>query len=365
MKVLFVLENYYPNIGGVETLFKTLVERLVVVGYECTVITSQLQPDDPAVEKSPGLTIIRIPVSNRYLFTLRALPAIMQNIKTCDLVQTTSYNAALPAFLAAFFFRKKILVTFHEAWGKLWFRLPFMGKLSKWAHYLFEQLLLRLPFDRFIAVSQSTAKRLAEEGVANRRIHTIYNGIDYQEFEHITPGSEKNGAFTFTYFGRLGISKGLDLVIPAGVEAKRELPNSRLQLIVPKVPKDLLEWLQTEIENKQLEDYVFFRHDLSFEDLKAAIRASDCVIIPSYSEGFCFAAAETVALGTPIVSSGQAALPEVVGGKFITMASLNAEGLADAMTQAYRNEWQECIPPRFELENTVDAYIKAYQELLS
>ena len=28
MKVLFVLEYYYPNIGGVEKLFKTLAESL-------------------------------------------------------------------------------------------------------------------------------------------------------------------------------------------------------------------------------------------------------------------------------------------------------------------------------------------------
>jgi glycosyltransferase involved in cell wall biosynthesis len=365
MKVLFVLENYYPNIGGVETLFKALVERLVAAGHECTVITSRLDPDDPKEEVSPGLSIIRIPVSNRYLFTLQALPAIFRRIRSCDLVQTTSYNAALPAFFAAFWFRRKIVVTFHEAWGRLWFQLPFMGRFSKWAHYLFEQLLLQLPFDRFVAVSKSTAKRLEEEGVAKRRIQVIYNGIDYREFEQIEVESTENQAFTFTYFGRLGISKGLDLLMGAATQLKQKTPTFRLQLIVPKVPADFLNDLKEEVERKQLEDYVYFRHHLSFDDLKVAIVTSDCVVIPSYSEGFCFAAVETVALGTPVISSGQAALPEVVGGQFINMASLSVEGLVEAMEKAFRGEWEEKPPRRFALEQTVEAYIRTYQELLS
>jgi glycosyltransferase involved in cell wall biosynthesis len=32
MKILFVLENYYPHIGGVEVLFKNLTEELVKKG---------------------------------------------------------------------------------------------------------------------------------------------------------------------------------------------------------------------------------------------------------------------------------------------------------------------------------------------
>ncbi|PHN06456.1 glycosyltransferase family 4 protein [Flavilitoribacter nigricans] len=363
MKILFVLENYYPNIGGVETLFKILIERLVAANHECTVVTSQLHPDDPLDESLPGLRIIRIPVSNRYLFTLQALRPVWRHIGTCDLVQTTSYNAALPAFLIAFLRRKKIVVTFHEAWGKLWFRLPFMGRIGKIAHYLFEQLLLKLPFDRFVAVSHSTARRLLEEGVSEKRIETIYNGIDYQEFERPELPSENEPKFTFTYFGRLGISKGLDLLIEAAAQIRQSLPDSRLQLIVPQEPAEFLDWLQGAIQQNGLEDYVVLRHHLSFHDLKKAIVQSDCVVIPSYSEGFCFAAVETVALGTPIISSGQAALPEVVGGKYIEMESLSVDDLAKAMTAAYRGAWQEKTLVRFELETTVEAYLELYRSL--
>lgn len=365
MKVLFVLENYFPNIGGVETLFKALVEQLVVSGYKCTVITSRLRPDDPIREEMPGLTIIRIPVSNRYLFTLMALRPIFKTIRSCDLVQTTSYNAALPAFIGAALFRKRIVVTFHEAWGRLWFRLPYMGKPAKFAHYLFEQLLLRLPFDRFVAVSKSTAERLEAEGVSPKRITTIYNGIDYNEFTIADQeGESRDSPFTFTYFGRLGISKGLDLLLEAAVDLKERIPESRLQLIVPTVPESFLNLVKTTIIEKGLVDYVSIRHHLPFAELKKTIAASDCVVIPSYSEGFCFAAVETVALGRPIVSSGQAALPEVIGGRFVQMEALTSKALVEAMLKAYRGEWEVHPKRRFELENTVRAYLRTYREIL-
>lgn len=363
MKILFVLENYYPNIGGVETLFKTLIERLVQADHECTVITAQLHPDDPQEESIPGLTIVRIPVANRYLFTLQALLPVLRYSRTCDLVQTTSYNAALPAFMVAFWRRKKVVVTFHEAWGKLWFQLPFMGKVSKTAHYLFEQLLLRLPFNRFVAVSKSTAQRLLEEGVPARRVATIYNGIDYEDFKKSEQLQKREEKFTFTYFGRLGISKGLDLLLNAALKTRDLLPNSRLQLIVPKVPADLLHWLETNIQQNNLGTYIKLRHHLAFDDLKTAIAQSDCVVIPSYSEGFCFAAVETVALGTPIISSGRAALSEVVGGKYVEMEALTVEALVAAMEKAFWGKWEEKPLKRFELEVTVQAYMELYREL--
>lgn len=363
MKILFVLENYFPNIGGVETLFRQLTTELVEAGHECTVITSLLHPDHPRLEKHGRLTIVRIPVSSRYLFTVKALRSIFRYIRSADLVQTTSYNAALPAFLGGLLFRKKVVVTFHEAWGELWFQLPFMGRFSKLAHYLFEQLLLRLPFSLFVAVSQSTARRLQEEGVHPNRIKVIYNGLNYTEFADRPEQKQDNAVFTYTYFGRLGISKGLDLLL----EAARQLKDSglpfRLQLITPLEPEDLLDRLKQVIAQYTLEDHIIWQHHLPFTDLKRALLASDSVVIPSYSEGFCYAAAEAAALGVPIISSARGALPEVVSGRFIDMASLSVNALTEAMHRAAQGEWEEKPLVRFELQDTVAAYMRTYSEL--
>ena len=60
--------------------------------------------------------------------------------------------------------------------------------------------------------------------------------------------------------------------------------------------------------------------------------------MPSYSEGFCFTAAEAVAMKIPLIHSGKGALKEVVAGKQLTMEEFSAQGLAQAMKKAMKGE---------------------------
>ncbi len=364
MKLVYVLENYYPNIGGVETLFKSLIESLAKEGHEITIVTSRITPDSPLKEKQGNIQIARMPFSNRYLFTFLGFFYVLPYIRSCDLVHTTSYNAAIPAFFAGKLFRKKVVITFHEVWAALWDRLPYMGKAVRFVHYLFEQMLLKLPFNHFVGVSHSTSENLAKAGINKNKISTIYNGVDYKDFEKNTatllPKSDK---FTFTYFGRLGISKGLDLLMAAIPPIHQKYPDSQIKLIVPTVPADFLATIHQFIKEHALETYVILKHELSFADLKGELLISDCVIIPSYSEGFCFAAVETIALGVPLISSDQTALKEVVSGQFIKMKEFSADALVTAMDQAKNGQWEHSPVKKFELKDTIDAYKKLYARL--
>lgn len=369
MKFLWVLENYHPHIGGVETLFKKLETRLLAQGHTITVITARPIKGSPRKEKRAGFLLIRLPFRSRYLFTLLTWPMVWYHARRCDVVHTTSYNAALPAWIGAKLARKKVIVTFHEVWGDLWFRLPFMSRLSKQLHFWFEKMLLKLPFDQFVAVSHSTASNLKKYGVKPSRVKVIYNGINYEEFGKVQAQiqthspSRSHTVFTYTYFGRLGISKGLDLLLPAAAAVRKVLPQSQLQLIVPTSDKKMLKWLHQAIILNEIADYVQIRNNLTFEELKSAIVQSTCVVIPSYSEGFCFAAVEAMALGTPIISSGRGALREVVGGEVIEIESLTIEALENAISKAYQKEWEKRPVRKFELTKQVADYLKLYETL--
>ncbi len=365
MRLVYVLEYYHPNIGGVETLFKSLIESLAQEGHQITIITSQVTPDSPLKEKQGNIQISRMPFNNRYLFTFLGFFYILPYIKNCQLVHTTSYNAAIPAFFTAKLFGKQVIITFHEVWADLWNQLPFMGKISKKVHYLFEQFLLKLPFHHFVGVSQSTTNNLIKAGIKKERVTTIYNGINYADFQvdAIEP-SLKSGNFTYTYFGRLGISKGLDLLMEAIPIINAQHPNSQFQLIVPKVPIYFLNKIQVFIKANRLENKVILKHHLPFDRLKKAIASSDCIIIPSYSEGFCFAAVETIAIGTPIISSNQTALKEVISGQFIKMDHFSVAGLVSAMSKAIKGEWTNSPVKKFELSTTIEEYKKLYHRIL-
>ncbi|MDX1477020.1 MAG: glycosyltransferase family 4 protein [Saprospiraceae bacterium] len=364
LTILFVLEHYHPLVGGVETLFKALIDALDAHGHRCTVLTTWPGGAVPRHESHGNVEVVRIRVWNRYLFTLLALFPILRRLKGCDLVHTTSYNAAIPAFIATRFVRRRVIITFHEVWGRLWFRLPLISWPSKLGHYLFEQLLVRLPFDRFIAVSRSTANRLRVSGVSERRITVIYPGIDYGEFAHVVPAMRDQGLFLYTYFGRLGLSKGLDLLLQAALRISRDLPDSRLQLILPRSPRYFYRWVMRFIEKHQLEQHVVVMHHLPFVRLKQVIKASDCVVIPSHSEGFCFVAAESIALGTPVISSQRAALQEVVSGTYLDIAQLTPDGIADAVEAAHAGQWKHTPLRQFPLTKTISGYLNLYQDLI-
>jgi len=43
MRICFILEYYHPHIGGVEYLFKNLIEGLSKRGFEVSVLTRRLK----------------------------------------------------------------------------------------------------------------------------------------------------------------------------------------------------------------------------------------------------------------------------------------------------------------------------------
>ncbi|MDH3649382.1 MAG: glycosyltransferase family 4 protein [Saprospiraceae bacterium] len=366
MKILFILENYFPHIGGLEKLFKHLAEGLAEHGHQVTIITNKNESELPFKEHHGTITILRYRFINRYFFTLFAFfPAFMKAFSH-DVIHTTSYNAALPAYFAAFLTRKKILVTFHEVWDKLWLSLPFFSRIVLHLHYYFERFLLRLPFDRFVAVSDYTMSRLLAAGVDSNRVIKIYNGIDYTKYQGIKAHDDskvKQAPFCFLYFGRLGISKGLDILIPAIKILSQRTQDFQVILIIPRKPRRILAQLMKIIERNEVGSQLEILHELPERDLIDKIMASDSIIIPSYSEGFCYTAVESMALAKPIISSQQGALKEVVSGPHLSFTDQDPTNLAQAMFTAMEGNWIHTPIKTFPLTTTVENYIQLYKKL--
>lgn len=361
MKILFVLEHFYPYIGGAEKLFYELTTELARAGHQITVVTTRFRPDLPEEESREGVKIMRVNCRNRYWFSIASLPLIRRLSKACDVVHTTSYNAALPAWIGAFLSRKPVLITFHEVWGRLWWQLPFANFIQRALFYSWEQLLLKLPFQYFIGVSDYTRQALQDNGIPASKALRIYNGLDYAAFEaypHQPPGH-----FTFTYFGRLGMSKGLELLLPAARALLRQHSEARFKLIVPTYPAQMYNWVLREVDRLGIAEQTQLLHDLPRATLYQEIATSSCVVIPSYSEGFCFVAAEAAAMRVPIVSSDRGALREVVSGHWVPMTGMTATALASALLRAYNEDWSYRSFRPYELEEAVNAYVELYSGL--
>ena len=353
MKILFILEHFHPYIGGAEYLFKELSTRLVKQGYQVTVLTSHFDSNLSKKEQVEGVEIIRRS-HGRYAFTFFTIWQAIKLARRHDIIQTTTYNAAIPAWIASSITRTPVSIVVHEYWDKLWFKLPFFSKISSITHYVFEKVILRLPYHQIVAVSKFTKQKLG----SNRTVTCIYPGLDTINFPDYHGGND------FLYAGRMSYSKGIDLLIKGFHMALSNHSDLKLTIACPSQRTPVLDWAKVYVRDNELGKSIHFRHDISESELHKAICNARCMIVPSLSEGFGFSAAKACQIGCPVITSGKGALPEVVSGKFIKLESHTPEAVATAIALAKSNEYDQVDYKSFDIKDTIVNFQELYQKMI-
>ncbi|MEM5821830.1 MAG: glycosyltransferase [Ignisphaera sp.] len=62
MKLLYVAPRYYPSVGGVEYVVKSVAERLALRGHEVTVLCGEPGIGEPREEWINGVHVVKWPV---------------------------------------------------------------------------------------------------------------------------------------------------------------------------------------------------------------------------------------------------------------------------------------------------------------
>jgi D-inositol-3-phosphate glycosyltransferase len=374
LKILFVSEYYYPHIGGVEVVFKNITQRLAKMGYQCRIVTSGL-PDSPQKEDIDNVEIYRIKVSrkgDRYWFSLLAIPKVIKMARQADIIHTTTYNAVFPAWLAARVTGTKSVITIHEIRDDLWLKLSGMNTFTAGIHRLIEKILLKLLFDATVCVSNYTYNSARKIGLKEDKLKTIYNGIDNSLF---TPQEDKKtsrqelglpqNSFIYMYYGRPGLSKGVEYLIQAVPLILKVIPDSKLLLILSNDPQDKYKKITEMIRHLKIENIVILLDSVSVNTLIDYISASDCVVIPSLSEGFGFAAAEACAMGKPVVASNVASLPEVISGEYVMVEPADPKSIADGVIRIYKGDIQKSERKTFDWDKCVSQYLDVYRTVIA
>ena len=376
MKILFICENYHPHQGGAEVLFKNLTEGLMNTGNEVLVIT-HLLPKTAKQEIISGVTIKRIfSFDSRYVFSFFAIPRAILEARKHDIIQTTTFNAAFPAWIAAKICRKPAVLTVHEVWVGKWKEITGSSWLSCVLHNFLERLIYRLPFDQYICVSEATTRDLLNIGIPPEKATTIYNGFDYsfwspQNFTQKDAAEfrKKNNLqdkFVFFSWGRPGPSKGFEYAIKAMPSIIKEVPNVILVLMfgsIEKYPTKYAELLKL-IREINLPENIKVIPSLPYEQLGIALKAADAVIIPSVSEGFGYTTLEAVTMKKPVVISNAGSLPEVVSGKYQIFESKNVVDLAEKAIKVAKRDYLKKKEKKFGWEECVREYYEIYSKLL-
>ncbi len=358
--ILYLLDYYLPHAWGVETVFEQIISRSVEKGYQVIVLTSLYDPKLKKLEKENNLKIIRTG-KWRKSFIRSGFWTGRKLLKRekIDFIHTSTYWGAIPASLLGILFKKKVLITVHEIFGQLW--KQYKPWRSARVYQVFEWLIFQLPYSIYHCVSLYTLNSLRiAYWIADEKIRLVYNWVDHNFWDRSKVSTDEKNTirekyqlwtyFSLLYFWHTGISKGIDTLLEAVPELLTQ--SEDLQLIFNFIPAQrdteikarlfsLLEKLPPEAA-KRVKTY----NGLPKSELRALVSQVDGVIAPSLSEGFWSVHTETLALGTPLVTTAISSLPEVTGGKTIMMRPWDKASLLSAVQKLKKSEY-ESYPEKF------------------
>jgi glycosyltransferase involved in cell wall biosynthesis len=208
-----------------------------------------------------------------------------------------------------------------------------------------------------VFISES-ARRQAMVEFPEGRSRVIYNGIDLDWFTF----SPKGGTH-FVWIARMNKHKGVENAIAAAERAGAEL------LLAGRIDPTQMEYFETVIK-PHLNDRIRYAGELSQDELSDFYGSAKALLYPiEWEEPFGLVVAESMACGTPVIAYRRGSMPELIeDGTTGFVVDSDIDALVEAMEKIERISRDACrkrVEERFSKERMVEAYERAYYELLS
>lgn len=280
-----------------------------------------------------------------------------------DVVCTHDYKSNFFGLLAGLFLRVPLVTVFHG-------RTSHDRKIQFYERL--DDLLLRF-FDRVIAVSQDTQRKLEKTGLKRNKIHVIHNGVEVLG-DTVEEGIRREfsidaGDQMILFAGRLSREKGLSVLLDAAAQVVQSFPRAML-LVVGDGPEAAS--LQAQARALKLERRVRFTGFR--KDIGRFLREMDFAVLPSFSEGMPLLVLESYAFGKPVVASRVGGVPEILedGVHGLLVEPGNADDLAKALmamlSDPERRERMgraafELVRTHFNIERQTSSYAQLFRKV--
>lgn len=231
---------------------------------------------------------------------------------------------------------------------------------------------------KIIAISERTKRDLMSYlGIPEEKISVIYQGINHKIFKLPRTIQRKIDFPYILYVGTEVSRKNFQGVLNAfkKIKAKREFRNLKLV----KVGNASSGWSHEKYRNislnlirsLNLENEVIFTGFLDKEELASYYAGAECLVFPSFYEGFGFPPLEAMACGCPVIASNASSLPEVVGDAGLLVNPDDDNSIAVAVESILSNENLKNSLKKSGLERaklfswrrTAEATLRIYQEI--
>jgi alpha-1,3-mannosyltransferase len=367
MRVVHVVRQFWPSVGGLEDVVGQLARAQMARGWMVKVVTLNrifAVPDKQlaAHEDHAGLAIERLPYSGSSRYPLT--PSVLGTIAEADLVHIHAIDFFFD-FLAwtRLFHGKPLIATTHGGF----FHTHAYARLKRiW----FEQMTRRSmrAYDAVVACSE--ADHALFEPLADGNLHRIDNGVDIDKFAGC---SSTNPVRKLVTIGRFSVNKRLDLLLDV-LSHLIELDKD-WQLDIIGLPFDWsLEQLMTEIAGRRLEAHVHVAPGATNAEAASRLKEASFFVSASEHEGFGLAAVEALSAGlTPVLQNNAAFRSLRARGNLIKLVDF-AEPAATAAVigdlfaaprEDYTDRRQQAfdIARSFAWPRVADLYLDLYRQI--
>ena len=330
-RVLIVTPGYLPRLGGMERQCALLAAEFGRRGFAVTVLTERTWPDLPLRESLDGVEVVRLRTSERR----NALTYVLVGVQMAAylvatrgafrfaVIRTLTFPALVTGLLKALgLLRYRTLVT-AETGGAADDVIALRGYRGWRA---FRRVLAH--HDRLNSICDANLEHYRQLGFAESRLTRIPNGVDVRPF---SAGTYPKRISRFAFLGRITREKGVWELLEAFASIHRD--HTYTSLLVAGSGEDE-EALQAAVAERGLGEAVKFLGRIPYEQLGDFFERSDCLVLPSYSEGLPMAVLEAVAHKRAIVATDVGDLKQLFGESIFLCQPRDAGDLRRAMATA-------------------------------
>jgi glycosyltransferase involved in cell wall biosynthesis len=391
MKIVQVIPYFYPAwaYGGTPRVVFDLCREMVKQGQNVTVYTTDTLDKNTRVDSKIQNPKSAFPlllfhfnaeidgIKVRYLrnlsnhlafsqklFLTPSFPFLLRDgLKDTDIVHFQEYRTLqnVSAWKACRKKRVPYVVSAHGAILKIMGREKRKGLFDLWFGYKILQDARKL-----IAVTELEKNQYEEFGIEEEKVVVVPNGIDLTQFSSLPEKGlfhrrhSLEGFQIILYLGRIHRIKGIDIMIDAFAELKKENKKARLIIAGPDDGfKESCEFRVSSFGLKQIdlsrggkiekEDVkkadVIFTGMVNGEEKLSLLRDADVTVLPSRFENFPSVPFESLMCGTPVVVSeicGVARMIQEAGAGYITRTN-DGKNLAEKIREVLDHPQEAAI----------------------
>jgi glycosyltransferase involved in cell wall biosynthesis len=319
IKLVYITPRFHPFKGGAEQNTYQLATRSAAAGYDVTVLTTDMAPDNnplPKEEIHRGVKIVRLHRWNQQL-NLGFYPALFWKLLKTN--ATVIHVGNGPGYMwqeiclifKRIFSRKtKFIITPHGPFLAARGRSSLKNHMRNFARFLMEtycKIIWPLLFDTVIQVNPKQAEWLRRDyNISARKLKLLPNGIDDRLIVPSKDSSDLAGQpVVITYVGRLMLYKGVQQVIKALAEVREQINDKgKLFKFIAMGKAVDLEKLENIRQHYKLEDVVEFIEDPTDNQRDTILYSrSQIHILPSQWEATGIVLLEAMAKGNAIITT--------------------------------------------------------------